>query len=99
MSAPSVVDPVAALPEDAAPLPVWLMQSDVQLMEGEGAAAAGTLRTALQRWPAHSPRPRLIAISGEHGPVQPPFDARLPKPCRPKELIATMESLLRAHAR
>ena len=25
---------------NAAPLPAWLMQSDVQLMEGEGAAAA-----------------------------------------------------------
>ncbi|MDD2176388.1 TonB-dependent receptor [Acidovorax sp. D2M1] len=43
---------------DAAPLPAWLMQSDVQLMEGEGAAAATTLRTALQRWPAH---PALVA--------------------------------------
>ncbi len=43
---------------DAAPLPAWLMQSDVQLMEGEGAAAADTLRVALQRWPAH---PALVA--------------------------------------
>ncbi|WP_100412310.1 TonB-dependent receptor domain-containing protein [Acidovorax sp. 69] len=42
----------------AAPLPVWLMQSDVQLMEGEGAAATATLRTALERWPAH---PALVA--------------------------------------
>ncbi len=39
--------------QPAAPLPAWLMQSDVQLVEGEGAAAANTLRTALQRWPAH----------------------------------------------
>lgn len=39
--------------QPAAPLPAWLMQSDVQLVEGEGAAAADTLRTALQRWPAH----------------------------------------------
>ena len=42
----------------AAPLPVWLMQSDVLLMEGDAAAAATTLRTALQRWPAH---PALVA--------------------------------------
>jgi Flp pilus assembly protein TadD len=42
----------------AAPLPVWLMQSDVLLMEGDAAAAATTLRTALQRWPAH---PSLVA--------------------------------------
>ncbi|WP_342721089.1 TonB-dependent receptor [Acidovorax sp. FHTAMBA] len=42
----------------AAPLPVWLMQSDVQLMEGDAAAAATTLRTAMQRWPAH---PALVA--------------------------------------
>ena len=39
--------------QPAAPLPAWLMQSDVQLVEGEGTAAADTLRTALQRWPAH----------------------------------------------
>ena len=39
--------------QPAAPLPAWLMQSDVQLVEGEGAAAANTLRAALQRWPAH----------------------------------------------
>ena len=52
----SLARQVAAV--DAAPLPAWLMQSDVQLMEGEGAAAAGTLRTALQRWPAH---PALVA--------------------------------------
>ncbi len=43
---------------NAAPLPAWLMQSDVQLMEGDGAAAADTLRAALQRWPAH---PALVA--------------------------------------
>ena len=35
------------------PLAVWLMQSDLQLMDGEGAAAVGTLRGALARWPAH----------------------------------------------
>jgi Flp pilus assembly protein TadD len=46
----------AAAPE--APLPVALMQSDVLLMEGDAAAAATTLRTALQRWPAH---PALVA--------------------------------------
>ena len=46
----------AAAPE--APLPVALMQSDVLLMEGDAAAAATTLRAALQRWPAH---PALVA--------------------------------------
>ena len=46
----------AAAPE--APLPVALMQSDMQLMDGDAAAAATTLRTALQRWPAH---PALVA--------------------------------------
>lgn len=46
----------AAMPE--APLPVALMQSDMQLMDGDAAAAATTLRTALQRWPAH---PALVA--------------------------------------
>jgi tetratricopeptide (TPR) repeat protein len=40
------------------PLAVWLMQSDLQLMEGEGEAALQTLRTALARWPAH---PALLA--------------------------------------
>lgn len=34
-------------------LAVWLMQADVQLIEGEGAAAVATLQAALQRWPAH----------------------------------------------
>jgi len=43
---------------DTAPLPAWLMQSDLQLMDGEGAAAQQTLRAALQRWPAH---PALVA--------------------------------------
>ncbi|CAN7614368.1 TonB-dependent receptor [Acidovorax sp. LjRoot129] len=42
----------------AAPLPAWLMQSDLQLMDGEGAAAVQTLRTALQHWAAH---PALVA--------------------------------------
>ena len=46
----------AATPE--APLPVALMQSDMQLMDGDAAAAATTLRAALQRWPAH---PALVA--------------------------------------
>ncbi len=46
----------AATPE--APLPVALMQSDMQLMDGDAAAAATTLRTALPRWPAH---PALVA--------------------------------------
>lgn len=48
------------LADDAgtAPLPVWLMQSDVQLMEGDGAAAVRTLQAALARWPAH---PALVA--------------------------------------
>lgn len=41
-----------------APLPAWLMQSDLQLMAGEGDAAALTLRTALRHWPAH---PALLA--------------------------------------
>ncbi|WP_298210880.1 TonB-dependent receptor [Acidovorax sp.] len=44
--------------QPAAPLAVWLMQSDVQLMEGEGAAAIDTLRAAQQRWPVH---PALVA--------------------------------------
>lgn len=42
----------------AVPLPVWLMQSDLQLVDGEGAAAVLTLREALARWPAH---PALLA--------------------------------------
>lgn len=42
----------------SAPLPVWLMQSDVQLMEGDAPAAVATLRAALQRWPTH---PALVA--------------------------------------
>ncbi|CAN7608622.1 TonB-dependent receptor domain-containing protein [Acidovorax sp. LjRoot117] len=42
----------------AAPLPAWLMQSDLQLMDGDGPAAVQTLRTALQHWPAH---PALVA--------------------------------------
>lgn len=42
----------------AAPLPVPLMQSDLQLMEGDAPAAVATLRTALQRWPVH---PALVA--------------------------------------
>lgn len=46
----------AAAPE--APLAVWLMQSDLQLMDGDGAAAARTVQAALQRWPAH---PALVA--------------------------------------
>jgi len=41
-----------------APLAAWLMQSDLQLMEGEGDAALQTLRGALARWPAH---PALLA--------------------------------------
>ena len=41
-----------------APLAASLMQSDVQLMDGDGATAAQTLQTALQRWPAH---PALVA--------------------------------------
>lgn len=36
-----------------APLAVWLMQSDLMLMEGNGKAALQTLRAALVRWPAH----------------------------------------------
>lgn len=43
---------------DTAPLAAWLMQSDLQLMEGEGDAALQTLRGALVRWPAH---PALLA--------------------------------------
>lgn len=41
-----------------APLAAWLMQSDLQLMAGEGDAALQTLRGALARWPAH---PALLA--------------------------------------
>lgn len=41
-----------------APLAAWLMQSDLQLMDGEGDAALQTLRTALARWPQH---PALLA--------------------------------------
>lgn len=48
-----------------------------------------------QRLVRTAPRPpRLIAISGEHGPVVAPFDVRLPKPCRPRDLVAAIESLL-----
>ncbi|NUN60154.1 MAG: FecR domain-containing protein, partial [Burkholderiaceae bacterium] len=39
-------------------LAVWLMQSDLQLMDGESDAALQTLRTALTRWPQH---PALLA--------------------------------------
>lgn len=41
-----------------APLPAWLMRSDLQLMDGDGAGAQQTLDTAAQRWPAH---PALVA--------------------------------------
>jgi len=41
-----------------APLAVWLMQSDLQLMDGESETALATLRQALARWPAH---PALLA--------------------------------------
>lgn len=41
-----------------APLPAWLMRSDLQLMDGDGAGALQTLDTAAQRWPAH---PALVA--------------------------------------
>ena len=50
--------PSAPSAPSATPLPVWLMQSDLQLMDGEGAAAASTLRAALAHWPAH---PALLA--------------------------------------
>ncbi|MFY3382717.1 TonB-dependent receptor domain-containing protein [Paracidovorax sp. MALMAid1276] len=43
----SAADPAAA------PLPLWLMQADLQLMDGEGAGAVTVLRAALQRWPGH----------------------------------------------
>ena len=36
-----------------APLPAWLMRSDLQLMDGDSAGALQTLHTAAQRWPAH----------------------------------------------
>lgn len=40
-------------------LAAWLMQSDLQLLDGDGPAAVNTLRTALtQHWPAH---PALVA--------------------------------------
>ncbi len=42
----------------AAPLPAWLMQSDLLLMDGDGPGAVAVLNTALQRWPAH---PTLVA--------------------------------------
>lgn len=41
-----------------APLPVWLMQSDLLLMEGEGLDAIHRLQRALEQWPAH---PALLA--------------------------------------
>ncbi|MCE1193774.1 MAG: TonB-dependent receptor, partial [Acidovorax sp.] len=41
-----------------APLPAWLMRSDLQLMDGDDAGALQTLDTAAQRWPAH---PALVA--------------------------------------
>ncbi|WP_422844415.1 TonB-dependent receptor domain-containing protein [Acidovorax sp. M2(2025)] len=41
-----------------APLPAWLMRSDLQLMDGDGAGALQTLDSAAQRWPAH---PALVA--------------------------------------
>ncbi len=40
------------------PLPLWLMQSDLLLTEGEGQGAVLTLQGALQQWPAH---PALLA--------------------------------------
>lgn len=46
------------LPGPPAPLSAWLMQSDLQLMDGEGTAAVQTLQTALRHWPAH---PALVA--------------------------------------
>ncbi len=49
MNATASAGATTALP----PLAVWLMQSDLQLMDGEGAAAVSTLRGALARWPAH----------------------------------------------
>lgn len=70
--------------------PFQIVITDLHLPGMRGEELAQRL---LQRGGA--PRPWLIAISGEHGQAQAPFDARLPKPCRPKELIATIEALLR----
>ncbi len=50
---------VLARPVDAPVLAAWLMRSDLQLLDGEGAAAVQTLHTALARhWPGH---PALLA--------------------------------------
>ncbi len=39
--------------------------------------------------------PKLIALSGEHGSIgRTRFDARLPKPCRPRNLVDTIDRLL-----
>ena len=57
LAAHTLLAPLLAAPA-IAPLPAWLMQSDLQLMDGEGAAAVQTLHTALQHWPTH---PALVA--------------------------------------
>lgn len=45
---------------------------------------------------AQRERPRLIALSGEHGSgARGPFDLRLPKPCRPRELVEAIGQVLR----
>ncbi len=41
-----------------APIPAWLMQSDLLLIDGEGMDAIDTLQRGLQQWPAH---PALLA--------------------------------------
>jgi CheY-like chemotaxis protein len=48
---------------------------------------------------AQADPPKLIALSGEHGPIgRAPFDARLPKPCQPKHLVETIVRLLSSPA-
>lgn len=74
----------------AEPPPFKVVITDLHLPGIRGEELAQRLQRQM------TPCPRLIAISGEHGPAQAPFDARLPKPCRPKQLIATIESLLAA---
>ncbi|MBP6160841.1 MAG: TonB-dependent receptor [Giesbergeria sp.] len=54
----SARDLLARQLQGQAPLPVWLMQSDLQLIDGEGMDAIRTLQRALQQWPAH---PALLA--------------------------------------
>lgn len=47
-----------AAPAVGVPVAAWLMQADLQLMDGDSAAAVATLRAGLARWPGH---PALVA--------------------------------------